>query len=88
MTAATGASTSAAAKAKTGQTKQRVITLVSYAILFGLAAMFLYPFLYCNSDQLQAAARDRGRSLPSLAGDVDYGSLPATAWPERTAFGP
>ena len=39
MTAATDATTQAATRARTGQTKQRVITFFSYAILFALAAL-------------------------------------------------
>lgn len=68
MTAATGATTTAAARAKTGQTKQRIVTLVSYGILFGLAAMFLYPFLYATLTSF--------KPLPEIAAD------PAHLWPE------
>lgn len=68
MTAATGATTSTAARAKTGQTKQRVITFVSYALLFALAAMFLYPFLYATLTSF--------KPLPEIAAD------PAHLWPQ------
>ena len=68
MTAATDATTQAAARASTGQTKQRVITFFSYAILFALAAMFLYPFLYATLTSF--------KPLPEIAAD------PAQLWPD------
>lgn len=67
MTAATGVPTSAE-RARSGQTKQRVVTVASYAILFGLAAMFLYPFLYATLTSF--------KPLPEIAAD------PAHLWPE------
>ena len=45
MTAA-ATSTKTVARAETGRTRRRITTVISYAILFALAIMFLYPFLY------------------------------------------
>lgn len=67
MTAATGATSTTAAQAKAGHTKQRIVTLLSYAVLFGLAAMFLYPFLYATLTSF--------KPLPEIAAD------PAKLWP-------
>jgi multiple sugar transport system permease protein len=68
MTVATSTTTSAAARTKTGQTKRRVTTFISYVILFALAAMFLYPFLYATLTSF--------KPLPEIAAD------PSHLWPE------
>lgn len=59
MTAATSAAT--VARAKTGHTRNRVITVISYAILFALAIMFLYPFAYAITTSF--------KPLPEIAAD-------------------
>lgn len=68
MTAATSATTAVQARASTGRTRQRVTTVISYAILFALAAMFLYPFLY--------AVLTSFKPLPEIAANT------AQLWPE------
>ena len=68
MTAATSAKTATRAKASSGRTRQRVTTVISYGILFGLAAMFLYPFLY--------AVLTSFKPLPEIAANT------AQLWPE------
>ena len=68
MTAATSAKTTTGSKANAGRTRQRVTTVISYAILFALAAMFLYPFLYATLTSF--------KPLPEIAANT------AQLWPE------
>jgi multiple sugar transport system permease protein len=68
MTAATSAETVTRARVHPGRTRQRVTTVISYAILFALAAMFLYPFLY--------AVLTSFKPLPEIAANT------AQLWPE------
>jgi multiple sugar transport system permease protein len=68
MTAATSATTATQAQVHPGRTRQRVTTVISYAILFALAAMFLYPFLY--------AVLTSFKPLPEIAANT------AQLWPE------
>jgi multiple sugar transport system permease protein len=68
MTAATTATPPAVEQAGRSPTRQRVTTIVSYVILFALAAMFLYPFLY--------AILTSFKPLPEIAAD------PSHLWPE------
>lgn len=68
MTAATSATTTTRAQVHPGRTRQRVTTVISYAILFALAAMFLYPFLY--------AVLTSFKPLPEIAANT------AQLWPE------
>lgn len=68
MTAATRATTATQAQARPGRTRQRVTTVISYTILFALAAMFLYPFLY--------AVLTSFKPLPEIAANT------AQLWPE------
>jgi len=68
MTAATSAKTATGAQADAGRTRQRVTTVISYTILFALAAMFLYPFLYATLTSF--------KPLPEIAANT------AQLWPE------
>jgi multiple sugar transport system permease protein len=68
MTAATSAETATRAQVHPGRTRQRVTTVISYAILFALAAMFLYPFLYATLTSF--------KPLPEIAANT------AQLWPE------
>lgn len=68
MTAATSAGTSSVERIGASPARQRVITVLSYAILFALAAMFLYPFLY--------AVLTSFKPLPEIAANT------AQLWPQ------
>ncbi len=68
MTTATSATTAAQARTSSGRTRQRITTALSYAILFALAAMFLYPFLY--------AVLTSFKPLPEIAANT------AQLWPQ------
>jgi multiple sugar transport system permease protein len=68
MTAATSAKTTTGAQVHPGRTRQRITTVISYAILFALAGMFLYPFLYATLTSF--------KPLPEIAANT------AQLWPE------
>ena len=68
MTAATSAETATRAQATQAAPTSTVTTVISYAILFALAAMFLYPFLY--------AVLTSFKPLPEIAANT------AQLWPE------
>ena len=65
---ATTVSTPIAEKKRTTATGQRIRTIGSYALLFGLAIMFLYPFAY--------AVLTSFKPLPEIAAN------PAAFWPQ------
>ena len=68
MTAATSAKTVPMEQTGSKRPWQRVKTVVSYAILFALAAIFLYPFLYATLTSF--------KPLPEIAANTSQ------LWPE------
>lgn len=90
MTAATNATT--AAKANSGGLKRRIVPIVSYGILFLLAAMFLYPFLYAvltSFKPLPIIAADPSKLLsPEWTADAyrQLRGIGVTRWAFNSAF--